>query len=115
VKNHECKTSQHSGCYIEMLESTRSHYLGDIIYKRIGTWNGDTVQLCLPEDESNDAILNPKMKTVFRVPIIEYFPFVVKHEMSGFFGECPLYSLPCYAQRQKANNITVSMVKKFWK
>jgi hypothetical protein len=114
VKNHECKTSQHSGCYIEMLESTRSHYLGDIIYKRIGTWNGDTVQLCLSEDESNDAILNPKMKTVFRVPIIEYFPFVVKHEINGF-GECPLYSLPCYAQRQKANNITVSMVKNFWK
>ena len=111
VKNQEWKTSQHS-CFIDILQLSMDHYIGDIFHKRIGTWNNDTIQPCLSEDVSNDVILSPKIKTVFRVPIVEYFPFVVKHDLSTFFGECPLYSLPCYGQRRKANNTTVSMKTK---
>ena len=108
MKNQECKTRQHS-CYVDVMKLTTGSYNGKIIYERIGTWNGDTFQPCLSEDVFNDAMLNPRVKTVFRVPIVKYFPFVVKHELSTFFGECPLYSLPCYGQRRKTDNTTVSM------
>ena len=107
MKNQECKTSQHS-CYVDVMKLTTGSHNGKIIYERIGTWNGDTFQPCLSEDVFNGAMLNPRVKTVFRVPTIEHTPFVVKHELSTFFGECPLYSLPCYGQRRKADNTTVS-------
>ncbi len=95
VKNRECKTSQHI-CYIDVLLLTKDRYVGDIKRKRIATWNGDTVQPCSSEEESTEVILSPKIKTVFRVPTIEYFPFIIKHELSGFSAKCPANSLPCY-------------------
>ena len=107
VKNQECKTRQHS-CYIDVLQLTKDRYVGDVKRKRIATWNGDTVQPCSSEEESIEDTLSPKIKTVFRVPIVEYFPFTTKHELSGFFAKCPTNSLPCYGQQRKRDNTTVS-------
>ena len=109
VKKQECKTRQHN-CYIDVLQLTTHHYVGDIERKRIATWNGNTVQPCLSEEESTENILSPKIKTVLRVPIGEYFPFIIKHELSDFYAKCPTNSFPCYGQQRKADNTTVSML-----
>ena len=77
------------------------------MYERIGTWNGDAFQPCMSKDV-NDAILGPEIKTVFRVPVVVGFPYFVKHELKSHFKKCPIHSLPCYGQRRKADNTTVS-------
>ena len=103
-------SQQTNGC-IDVLQTITDDYFKDITWKRVGMLmlKGDSVQPYLSENVFNDAIFSPKIKTVFRVSILEdYYPFVVKHELNGFSEKCPPNALPCYGQSEKADNTTVS-------
>ncbi len=107
VNNQEFETSRYN-CYIDVLELKKDRRTGDISWKRVAKWNGDTVKLFSPEEGSKNVILSPNTKTVFRVPIVEYPPFTIKHEFIDLHGKCPVNSLPCYGQQRKNDNTTVS-------
>ena len=104
MKNQECNTSQEN-CYIDILRLKMDHFIGEKTWRRTGVWNGDKVKFCASEKKTATFISNDP--TVFRVPIVEYVPFIIKHEMSD--GECRPNALPCYGQRLESDNTTVSM------
>ena len=81
------------------------HFIGEKTWRRIGVRSGDKVKFCASEKTTATFISNNP--TVFRVPIVEHAPFIIKHELSD--GGCRPNTLPCYGQRLEFDNTTVSM------
>ena len=89
-----------------------SSFIQQIYRRRIATWNGVTIEACPYQERSTDRILSSNFH-VFRVPIVEYFPYVVKHKWPHIDAKCPVNSLPCYGQRTNDDNSTVRTVNYF--
>lgn len=95
-------------CFIDVLQLGKNNYIQEMSWKHVATWNGDTLQTCSYQETSSNVILSPSIRPVFRVPIVEYFPYLIKHEKSGNNTECLTNSLPCYEQQLRNDNSTVS-------
>ena len=91
---------------IDVLKMERQDLFEEITWKRISTWNGESLQQCC--NEASQATLAPSQAAhVIRVPIVEYFPFVVKHKFNKDFGKCHHNSRVCYELKRQVNNDTV--------
>ena len=77
-------------CYVDVVQFLTDHLVVETIWKRIATLNGETLHAC----SSTQSILSPNHKTIFRVPVVEYFPYLVKHDYVTLFTSCPVPSLP---------------------
>ena len=107
MKTRDCRISEHH-CFTDVLQLTKDRYLEEVTWKRVATWNGETVEPCPAEEEKNNNIFSSNAKTVFRVPIVEYFPFLMKSEWNKLHSKCPVNFLPCYGQNKGWNEIKVS-------
>ena len=91
---------------IDVLKMERQDLFEEITWKRISTWNGESLQQCC--NEASQATLAPSQAAhVIRVPIVEYSPFVVKHKFNKDFGKCLHNSRVCYELKRQVNNDTV--------
>ena len=67
---------------IDVLKMERQDLFEEITWKRISTWNGESLQQCCNEasqatlapSQAAHVIRVPKAAHVIRVPIVEYFP-----------------------------------------
>ncbi|XP_028410037.1 glutamate receptor ionotropic, NMDA 3A-like isoform X2 [Dendronephthya gigantea] len=98
-------------CFLDVmqLQASSSSFGQRIHGRRIATWNGVIIQACPYQEGSTNftRILRPNQFRVFRVPIVEYFPYIVKHKWPDIDAKCPVNSLPCYGQLTKYDNSTV--------
>lgn len=91
---------------IDVLQMERQDLFEEITWKRISTCDGENLQQCC--NGTGQATLPlTQAAHVIRVPIIEYFPFVVKHKFNKDFGKCYHNSRVCYELKRQANNDTV--------
>lgn len=94
-------------CSINVLKMETHDRFEGMNWRRIATWNGETLQLCSKSERITNQILG-QPQLVLRVPLVEYFPFVMKHEYYEHYGDlCPHGSNICYGLKRTPSNDTV--------
>lgn len=92
-----------------VLQLQKHDLFEEINWKRISTWNGQTLQPCCNEmlSQATLGFLPHESRPVIRVPLVEYKPFVVKHKFNEHIGNCPHDMRVCYGLKRQAINNTV--------
>lgn len=109
LSNAELDLFKHNS--VDVLKMQRHDLFGETNWKRISTWNGRTLQKY--SDGTYQAPLGPPQVSVIRVPIVEYPPFVIKHEHAHLYGECDYGTRVCYGLKRHNNGSTINHQERF--